>query len=215
VSDFPGFSDQETFTRVPDTFFRQLLSVIDDLDELRVTLYAIWLVEHAEGAVRALRETDLRPLAGEAGAARGLEQAVSRGSLLRVETDPPAYFLNTPRGRAAADALRKGAQALPKESLTPPPDRPNVFKLYEQNIGALTPLIADALRDAEAAYPADWIEEALAEAVTRNKRSWKYVEAILKRWKEEGRAEKQDRRNPQEDRRLDEQRKVEEFLRGR
>jgi DnaD/phage-associated family protein len=215
VSDFKGFGDQETFTRVPDAFFRQLLSAIDDLDELRVTLYTIWLVEHAEGAVRPLREADLRPLAGEAGTAVGLEQAVSRGSLLRVETDPPAYFLNTPRGRAAAEALRTGAKALAPGNLAPPPERPNVFRLYEQNIGPLTPLMADALKDAEASYSAAWVEEALAEAVTRNKRSWKYVEAILKRWKEEGRAEKQDRSDAPEDRRRDEQRKVEDFLRGR
>lgn len=192
MSAFTGFGDQETFSRVPDTFFRQLLAAIDDLDELRVTLYAIWLVEHAEGAVRPLREADLRPLAGEAGTGPGLEKAVSRGSLLRVEADPPVYFLNTPRGRAAADALRTGRTVLSPQGLNPPPDRPNVFVLYEQNIGPLTPLMADALKDAEATYSAEWVEEALAEAVKRNKRNWKYTEAILKRWKEEGRHARKD-----------------------
>ena len=37
--------------------------------------------------------------------------------------------------------------------------------------------------------------DAIELAVKNNKRNWKYCEAILKRWKEEGRAEKQDRRD--------------------
>ena len=83
--------------------------------------------------------------------------------------------------------------------MPPPPERPNIFKLYEENIGPLTPLIADALKDAEKTYPPDWVAEALGIAVKNNKRNWKYVEAILRRWKEEGHAKKQDRRDAQED----------------
>jgi len=58
-------------------------------------------------------------------------------------------------------------------------DRPNIFILYEQNIGLLTPPIADELRQAEQTYPAGWIEEAFREAVSLNKRSWRYIRAIL------------------------------------
>ena len=39
----------ETFTPVPDSFFRHLLSEIEDADELKVTLYALWRIEHMEG----------------------------------------------------------------------------------------------------------------------------------------------------------------------
>jgi DnaD/phage-associated family protein len=67
-------------------------------------------------------------------------------------------------------------------------------------MGVLTPLIADALKDAEETFSAEWVADAIEIAVKNNKRSWKYCEAILKRWKEEGRAEKQDRRNAEEDR---------------
>ena len=66
-------------------------------------------------------------------------------------------------------------------------ERPNIFKLYEENIGPLTPLISDTLHDAELAYPAEWIEDAFKIAVQANARSWRYVETILKRWKEKGR----------------------------
>jgi DnaD/phage-associated family protein len=83
--------------------------------------------------------------------------------------------------------------------MPPPPERPNIFRLYEENIGPLTPLIADALQDAEKTYPPEWVAEALGTAVKNNKRNLKYVEAILRRWKEEGHAKKQDRRDAQED----------------
>jgi DNA replication protein len=73
-------------------------------------------------------------------------------------------------------------------------ERPNIFKLYEENIGPLTPLIADALKDAEEIL-GGMGREAIELAVKNNKRNWKYCEAILKRWKEEGRGQKQDRRD--------------------
>ncbi|MEO7021326.1 MAG: DnaD domain protein [Ktedonobacteraceae bacterium] len=66
-------------------------------------------------------------------------------------------------------------------------ERPNIFVLYEQNIGLLTPMIASQLEDAADQYPADWIEAAFSEAVQRNKRNWKYISAILRRWETDGR----------------------------
>ncbi len=110
------------------------------------------------------------------------------------------FFLNSPRGRAAAEAFSQGRwQPDAAGPGTPPPERPNIFKLYEENMGPLTPMIADALKDAESTYPPAWVAEALEIAVLKNKRNWKYVEAILKRWKEEGHAKKQDRRDAQAD----------------
>lgn len=214
MPDFNGFTSSETFTQIPGSFFRKLLNEIDDLAELKVTLYAFWRIEHMEGGARFLCRTEF---AEDADFMRGLgevdvldaalEKAVRRGSLLRVGSDSlPAgsaggfYFLNTPRGRAAVESMQKGDwRAAMRPPSAPPPERPNIFKLYEENIGPLTPLIADALRDAEATYPAEWIEEAVGEAVKRNKRNWKYVEAILHSWKEKGHAKKQDRQNAQED----------------
>jgi DNA replication protein len=66
-------------------------------------------------------------------------------------------------------------------------ERPNIFVLYEQNIGLLSPLIADHLKDAADLYPQEWIEAAFREAVQHNKRNWSYISAILRRWETEGR----------------------------
>lgn len=65
-------------------------------------------------------------------------------------------------------------------------DAGKVAKLYEAEIGALTPLVADAIRDALKTYPADWICEAIPIAVKNNARRWNYVEAILKNCKAAG-----------------------------
>ena len=51
----------------------------------------------------------------------------------------------------------------------------------------------------------------MTEAVRRNKRNWKYVEAILRGWKEEGRGKKQNSRNAEESRGRDVEKQLEEF----
>jgi DNA replication protein len=197
---FTGFTDKETFTRIPDAFFHHLLLEIDDVGELKVTLYALWRFAHMEGRLRYLREQDFAAVIPDPGA--GLEKAVQRGSLLRVEKGAGAFhFLNSPRGRAAAGAFLKSQLLIPEGASpsNPPLERPNIFKLYEENIGPLTPMLADALKDAEQTYPEIWVAEAIEIAVTRNKRNWRYVEAILKRWKDEGKDERKDRQDTVKD----------------
>jgi DnaD/phage-associated family protein len=210
---FKGFTDSETFTQIPDSFFRQLLNEIAEADELKVTLYALWRFEHMESRVRFLREQDFAGIVPDPGLA--LEKAVQRGSLLQIQKNTKSlFFLNSPRGRAAAEAFAKNQRDVPEGAAPskPPPERPNIFKLYEENIGPLTPLLAEALKDAEQVYPPEWVAEALEIAVKSNKRNWKYVEAILRRWKEEGHAKEQDRRDAKEHRGREVTRKVEDFL---
>ena len=217
MSKFKGFTDSETFTQLPDGFFHHLLKDIKDADELKVTLYFLWRLEHMDGPFRTLCETDFdtKDLGLSVEETKsGLEKAVKRGSILRSKHEADVfYFLNSPRGRAAAEAFAKGQWRESARILsTPPMERPNVFKLYEENIGALTPLIADTLKDAEETYQPEWIAEAIELAVKNNKRNWKYCEAILKRWKEEGRAEKQDRRDTEKDRRKYVEGKYSDFI---
>jgi DNA replication protein len=204
LSKFKGFTDAESFTQLPDTFFHQLLNQIDDVTELKVTLYCLWRVEHMDGPFRALQESDfdVKELGLSADEIRaGIEKALKRGSILQVKNDSVFYFLlNSPRGRAVVQAIESGNWNPEGAGSNLAFERPNIFRLYEENIGPLTPLIADALKDAEETYSAEWIADTIDLAVRNNKRSWKYCEAILKRWKEEGRGEKQDRRDAEKDR---------------
>ncbi len=195
---FTGFPPGKTrLTPLPAAFFSELLPQIDDLSELKVTLYAFWLLDRMEGEFRFFRASDLaedeRLLEGLAKNRRqaltnlqdALERAVQRGSLLKVNLgeEDSLYFLNTPRGRAAVAALQNGEWSpediqRPEVRLTL--ERPNIFRLYEENIGPLTPLIAETLEEAEKTYPVEWIEEAIRAAVESNVRRWRYVEAILR-----------------------------------
>jgi len=199
---FTGFSSSETFTQVPDTFIH-LLGEIEDAAELKVTLYTIWRIEHIEGNFRALCETDFEVeslgLKVEE-IRRGLEKAVERGTLLKSTHEADVfYFLNSPRGRLAAEAFTKGDWRGSAQVTSPPREKSNLFKLYEDNIGLLTPLISDLLREAEKNYPSAWFEEAFEIAVSRNIRNWKYVEAILTRWKDKGKDERKDQQNTVKD----------------
>ena len=75
----------------------------------------------------------------------------------------------------------------------------NIFALYEQNIGMITPMIAEELKEAEKIYPPQWIEEAFKEAVVLNKRIWRYIKRILERWASEGKDNGEYRRDIKKD----------------
>jgi len=223
--DFHGFTDEYgSQVRVPEQFFRHVLLNIPKLDELKLTLYVFWRMEQKEGPFRYLLFSDLisdhhlvQAMANDPGKARSvissaLRRAAAHGTLLQMEislqdADDKIIFINSPRGRAATAAIKRGDWKLTGKRNQPidiQVDHQNIFQLYETNIGPLTPLIADAMRDAEKTYPSEWIEEAIQIAVERNKRNWHYIEAILRHWQEGGRDERkeqQDRRDSQEARR--------------
>lgn len=152
---------------------------------------------------------DPEPQGAETVLDEALERCVHRGSLLNAqleldETPVNFYFLNTAKGRAAVQAIQRG-EWKPSGNLQVPLEfsleKPNIYHLYEENIGPLTPMIADKLRDAEENFPTPWIQEAFQIAVENNIRRWSYIVAILTRWQEEGRDERKDRRDTEKDRR--------------
>ena len=218
---FMGFKDGKLrATPVPGQFFTELLPEIDHLAELKVTLYTIWRLDRSEGAFRFVQEADFaaderflasldrRPAEAVRVVKDALERAVVRGTLLQVmlETEQVQqvyYFLNSPKGRAAVEAIEAGKwrpPAIGDEPITLDVVRPNIFQLYETHIGPLTPLMAETLRDAEEIYPEAWFEDAFRQAAERNVRNWRYVQAILRTWKEKGRDE-QNRKDTEKDRR--------------
>jgi len=217
---FSGFPDGKLrITPVPNRFFSDLLPIIDHMAELKVTLYAFWALTQKEGKVRYLRLTDflndpefikgLGPTMEIASDALldGVERAVARGTFLHINIESAdgkmdLYFLNTEKGRAAVDGITRGEwRPNPDEDepITLLVERPNIFILYEQNIGALTPMVADELRDAEQTYPSRWIEEAIQIAVENNIRKWRYVFTILERWRTEGKSDGIGRRDSQKE----------------
>jgi DnaD/phage-associated family protein len=226
MPEFKGFPEGKVHqVPIPAPFFKELLPRIDHLGELKISLYFFWRLARMEGPFRFLRASDLAgdealmrslgpaPEAAEEALEEALTRAVSRGTLLQADitqknTSERIYLLNSPKGRAALRAIESGKWRPPLEGQETPlevSEPPNIFRLYEENIGALTPMIADALVEAEETYPAVWIEEAIQIAVRKNKRNWAYALAILERWRREGKhggkEKSEDRRDSEEARR--------------
>jgi DnaD/phage-associated family protein len=82
---------------------------------------------------------------------------------------------------------RREEKEIKRDENNSSPSSPNAFAIYEHEIGVLTPIISEKLKAAENDYPAGWLEDALKESSTHNKRSWAYAEGILKHWLVEGR----------------------------
>jgi len=206
MNKFRGFPNgRVAHTPLPDLFFSELLPLIGDLTELKVTLHVLWLLYHKKEPHQYVTQTQLlgdgtllRSLqdlaaAPEEALRQGLHQAVARGTLLHME-DPDngehVYLANSARGRRSLEQALLG-EWTPTGSQTwvqpaAPLERPNIFQLYEQNIGLLQPIIAEELKDAERTYPPDWIDDAFRIAVENNARNWKYIRRILERWASEG-----------------------------
>ena len=102
---FAGFPQDVHFGGIPKLFFSQLLPQIDDIAELKVTIYLLHVLYERKGYPRFITDRELvadkalmRGLGGEDALRGGLDRAVRRGTILRltVEGDggPEAlYFL--------------------------------------------------------------------------------------------------------------------------
>ena len=191
---FPGFPPGSRATTVPSVFFSDVLPGIEDQAELTVTLYAFFALGRKAAGARWLTVEELSlelplrralarlPGGADAALRRGLAAALERGTLRRTGT---RLALNV---RGARPVQQSGTDACPEQAGPAAPEPlPTIYALYEENIGTLTPLLADELRAAEADYPAAWIREAFREAVSLNRRNWRYIARILERWREEGR----------------------------
>jgi DnaD/phage-associated family protein len=210
MKQFQGFPARMDFTPVPNVFFSGLLPQIDDMAELKTTLHVIAAIYRKKGSPRLVTFNELLGDAGlitslkcgEEPAAvvlrAALKMASDRGTLIRVVLEgdgaDEAYFLNDEPGRQTVAKINSGELKLPGfQAKVPAPvvtgELPDIFSLYEQNVGMLTPMIADELREAEKLYPPEWIRDAIKEAVLHNKRNIKYITKILENWSTEGRSD--------------------------
>jgi DNA replication protein len=222
--EFSAFPNSAAGTVIPNAFFSQVLPEITDIAEVVVSAYVFFVFASSEHRPRYVTTAELEADAGLArtlanlcpgdaiaeSLRRGLGLAVQRGTLLRASTsNPPSagndetgviYAPNMPANRRALQRL--AAEGLVAGQPLPPAEGeplPNIYTLYEQHIGGITPLIADDLREAEQRYPPEWVREAFREAAELNKRNWRYIRRILERWEIEGPNYATDGRDPEAD----------------
>ena len=217
---FTGFPRGTRHTPVPNPLFGPLLETIDDISELKCTLRAIWLLHKKKGYPRYLTSREvlgdrvLRVALNRPGEPsfdairRGMKSCVARGTFLALdvalqEGQQEIFFLNDVPGQRAVELIGQGDLRIEGVTLgVMEPDGPvepkaNIFELYEENIGMLTPLLSEQMVEAESTYPWSWIEEAFKIAVSRNVRNWRYIDAILRRWAAEGKDDGEPGRYPQ------------------
>jgi len=208
MQEFTGFPARMQFTPVPNLFFSRLLPQISDMAELKTTLHILETLYHKRGYPRFVTYRELlanKSLMSSLGQItkpadellhNALEMATKRGTILHITLDKDGkgedmYFLNTESDKQVIAKIQSGELHLPglkaeKQTYIETEEPSDIYTLYEQNIGMLTPMIAEELREAENLYPETWIRDAIKEAVNQSKRKWSYIAAILERWATEG-----------------------------
>lgn len=206
---FPAGGLEEVL--IPARLLTDLLSRIDSLAETRLTLYCYQQIGRLSGQSAWLRARDLRSdpvllnlMSGlsELHSPRkvlddALEKALVRNALLGLELpgadgepDDKALFPNTEAGRRLRAEMDAAGTAVRGNGSVPPIARlaeSEPFRLYHQNFGLLTPVLADQLRSLIEEFPLSWVCEAMEIAIARNKKALAYVKAILNRWEREAR----------------------------
>ena len=207
---FAGFPSRMEFTPIPNLFFSHLMPQISDIAELNTTLHIFMAIYGKKGYPRfvsfgellsntsLIRSFEQTAKPTEEALRSALELAVRRGTILKLVVDcdgkpEDIYFLNTQSDRLAMAKVQNGELKLPglkakTISHVRTEELPNIFTLYEENIGMLTPMIAEELKEAEKLYPESWIRDAIKEAIKQGKHKWSYIQAILERWTAEGKS---------------------------
>jgi DnaD/phage-associated family protein len=228
---FKGFPARAEVTPLPNIFFSEVLPLIGDLAEAKTVLQVFFLLSRRKGYPRFVSFNelnndpvlvkglhDLGPVTDDL-LKRALESAVHDGILLHMPVDMAGrsedlYFINNQVEKDTIARIVQGTLKIPNVSVRqeeePVVEQPtDIYNLYEQNIGMVTPIIGEELQEAEHRYPADWIQEAFREALRANVRNWKYIHSILKRWEREGKKDGTSIRDSRKERDPD------KFIRGK
>lgn len=212
---FGGFPARAPQTPIPNLFFSRLLPEMTDPTELWLSLLVMYSLSRRRDYPRFItyRELLADPLVQRTMAAhqcdepalrRALNAALERRTFLSLvlkteREEEELVFLNTETDRRAIARIQSGelslGRPLPEPGPLSRPPVPSIYALYEENIGTLSPLVIEELKEAEERYPAEWIEAAFKEAMSLNKRSWRYIQRILERWAREGRPDEKARRS--------------------
>ncbi len=217
MKQFGGFPIRSEYAPIPLAFFSVLLPEITDVAELKITLHLFRILIPMK---RNPQFVTLNELAGDANLMmsikndkeksqdtlqRAVKLAIERGTFLQLSVENQdaqenIYFLNTKTNQENIEKIKDGELQLPhleatREAELETKPQSNIFSLYEENIGLITPMIAEEIKEAEKLYPLSWINDAFKEAVKANKRSWRFISFLLERWSTEGKKDGTHQRN--------------------
>lgn len=198
VKGFPMPDDFAT-TRVPNAVLGRVLTNINDADEIKLILRAIWLFEHQRGYPRYITHDDLRRdrvlsvvIPDQSDFDRILKSAVERGVFVEVSiNDNICLMFNTESARRASIEVSPTANDLNTDNNgweTPAASTgsADAFRAYEENIGILSPMIRQSILAALEDFTDEDITRAVRIAVENESRSWSFVAGVLRRWARDG-----------------------------
>lgn len=204
---FEGFPSGAPVTPLPQALLRDLAPAMSDPAELIVTLYAVDAISRVRRYPRRVLSRDLQesrsllealanlcaPREVADSFVDGVNAAVERGALLQARSVEDGVWhewiaLNDADGRRALES----ASMLPASR--PTSGREPVYssapEIWQSAFGTpMPPILTEEVKAAESRYGSDWLHDAFAESVANGVRSWRYVQAILERWEQEGRDE--------------------------
>lgn len=186
-----------------DHFLSDVLPRLNDADLIKVMFFIQFRCDRQEGEnhylfIRQILEsTTLQHWLGGTNIEERIKQSLKNAlnNRLVLSGNHPSIpnatliFPTDEAGQASLQRLIKGLwQPTPTDHMPETQTKPqkNIYQLYEENIGPLTPLLSEDLTAAQEEFPAQWIEEAFHIAVKNNARSWRYIDAVLKSWQKEG-----------------------------
>ena len=208
MPEFQGFPGIGKATALPNLFFAAVLPRLETPGALLAFLWVSRLAQERPAGERFASAEDIwaQPAArasfeaiggGRQGLDGGLAECLALGALLAVELADErgavevVHCVHDPASKRWIEQAQAGRVASLGSTramlIEAPENRPGVFTLYEELIGTITPSVADRLVEAEADYSWDLLRAAFMEARSRNIRNWRYIEAMLKNWKREGR----------------------------
>ena len=198
ISGFP-LSDDYAVTRVPNVALGRVLASVDDARIIKLVLRAIWLIERQRGYPRYVTEGHLRRdrilsvvLPNEREFADCLKSVFDLGILVEVPSHGTKWImLNTESAHRVETAATDGPEGMASDS--DGWDEPasshqpaDAFRAYEENIGALSPMIRESILAALEDFTDEDISRAVRIAVENETRSWAFINGVLRRWLREG-----------------------------
>ena len=214
---FEEFPDQSGFVSIPNILFSSILENVEEIANLKLAFRITFLIQRQSGNVRfttinsLLADPSLVLAIGSPDAITfervvrsGIRTCIELGIFLgtTVETDgrkEELLFLNNNYNKEIIHKIHNSEIQLPTlPGASPVPEfapRPNIFKIYEESIGMLTPVIAERLKELEEEFPDTWLYEAIKEASIQNHMRLSYIEGILRRWRQDGRGYRTPRGN--------------------
>jgi len=148
-----------------------------ELDDMKVSMAAL-IARHTEKKTQAAKQTSKARAAAES---KRIDPLLLTVPPTVEQTPPPTVEQTTQKPLSKAKNYYDDESEIPQEN-----SFAKLAKLYESNMGIITPIMADTLKEIDENFPADWHLPAIKVCVDQNKRTAAYLFGVLQKWKEYG-----------------------------